>query len=1194
VFVPTTYDTVDGSSSGGVSDGGTSSGGASSGGDAASSGASSGGTSSGGDASSSSGGPDADCPSCCKTAADCDDKDTCTNDSCNVATGKCVNAKMSGCGELSAPCSKAAPCNKGVCHPVANACVACVSSKDCGAGKLCQGNKCATAKGCKSDVDCKSLGKVCNKSEGVCVDCGADADCPEQSACLDHKCTPAPPCTSSKQCQKVCNTKLGKCVECAGGEDCAAGQYCTTWGKCAPGICKKDACAGKALFKCRADGSGYEPRPNCNDDNVCTDDGCDNDQGCTTAANAASCNDGDTCTSNDKCSAKKCVGGKTKCDDNNPCTDDKCEASTGCYHTANNAPCNDDNKCTTGDACSGGACSGKSKTSADCTDNNDCTDDYCDPKKGCAHKFNEKPCDDGSKCTDSDKCLSGKCTGQSTKCDDGDKCTTDGCDASGGCTHTPNTASCDDGNFCTVDDACNQGKCAGGKARDCNDDKKCTKDICNEESNKCVYTHASNWTYCNDGNACTYSDRCSSGVCKGKPTTCDDKKPCTTDSCDTKTGCKHLPNDKATCTDNNKCTLKDYCKSGWCKAGPDKLKCDDNNSCTADSCNSYKGCVYTDNSASKCNDLDPCTTDKCDAKTGKCSHEKITGCCKAHNQCDDKDATTTDKCAGNKCWFYSEGCKSAADCDDGDGCTEDLCTSGKCENKAVASCSKLVEYGFEKDLEGWTADKATSKKVQWTKKDATGMPKGKGAAVFGLNSAETFTGLQCPNYGYLTSPEIKLAKGQAWSLDLDLKFDFSYGYSSYNRLYVYIEPVSTKQKVSLGTLYMYSSAKKWHKKSYDVTAWAGTPFVVKLYARIGNSSCSSSSYKANGKGIYLDHLAFTSTGKKKTCSTDGNCYASGGCNVGFCKGGFCGYSTTCCKSNSDCDDGRACTTDTCKWGKCRFTVPGGGKCCSSNKDCGDGVTCTLDLCKSGKCENHKLAQCCEKDADCDDKDDKCTIDSCNKTTGKCEYKKTCCASDKECDDKDDKCTTDKCDANTSKCTYTPTGASGCCLPQLWHNSFDDNNAKGMTFSNKYGNAKGWQIWNPSDHFKSAKGALYYGDPVKKNYDFGTSYGSARIVGINLPNKSGLSLKFWLYMVKEASSKYDKLYVQLKSEKGNTVTLWSTSTSDKSKTWYDKNISLDSYKGQKVEILFYFTTIDPTSNSGLGVIIDDVQVLQKCS
>src|SRR5262245_14152215 len=46
------------------------------------------------------------------------------------------------------------------------------------------------------------------------------------------------------------------------------------------------------------------------------------------------------------------------CDDGNVCTDDVCDPQRGCLHASNSASCNDGNSCTTRDVCNGGVCVG--------------------------------------------------------------------------------------------------------------------------------------------------------------------------------------------------------------------------------------------------------------------------------------------------------------------------------------------------------------------------------------------------------------------------------------------------------------------------------------------------------------------------------------------------------------------------------------------------------------------------------------------------------------------------------------------------------------------------------------------------------------------------------------------------------------------------------------------------------------------
>ena len=113
--------------------------------------------------------------------------------------------------------------------------------------------------------------------------------------------------------------------------------------------------------------------------------------------------------------------------------------ATGCNTPAD---CNDNNPCTTDD-CVAGACthtpiSGCCQTAADCNDSNPCTDDAC-VNNACVRTNNTLACDDGNACTTNDACSNGTCVGGAApNCDDGLACTADSCDPLTGCKHVDN------------------------------------------------------------------------------------------------------------------------------------------------------------------------------------------------------------------------------------------------------------------------------------------------------------------------------------------------------------------------------------------------------------------------------------------------------------------------------------------------------------------------------------------------------------------------------------------------------------------------------------------------------------------------------------------------------------------------------------------------------------------------------------
>ena len=208
---------------------------------------------------------------------------------------------------------------------------------------------------------------------------------------------------------------------------------------------------------------------NCNDANVCTSDSCSPSLGCRHVAvpDGTSCSDGNVCNGNEQCANGTCLTGvPLNCSDNNPCTLDPCDPTAGCQpHTPAGAgtTCSDNNACTIGDSCDGsGTCQpGGPRV---CNDGRECTTDTCDPVRGCV--FTNR---------------TGSCT------DDGNTCTADVC-SGGNCTHPtqPDGTACDDGAFCTVNEACHGGSCSGGVPRSCDDGNACTTDSCDETAKACV------------------------------------------------------------------------------------------------------------------------------------------------------------------------------------------------------------------------------------------------------------------------------------------------------------------------------------------------------------------------------------------------------------------------------------------------------------------------------------------------------------------------------------------------------------------------------------------------------------------------------------------------------------------------------------------------------------------------------------
>ena len=540
----------------------------------------------------------------------CNDKQACTLDGCDEATGQCNFSWTQGL-----------PCDDGD---------ACTHTDLCGESKGCAGVtvSCDDGDPCSTDQ--------CNKLKGCQhtvlpsgTDCEDGVPCTEQGKCQGGKCVPgeAKVCTASKVCwTATCSPVTDECVEAvsATGSGCDDGDACT----------EGDSCAGSQCQGAKA---------TCDDNKPCTNDTCEPLSGCKAAPrpNLSACDDGDKCTTGDLCDGGVCHAGLAlECDDSDPCTVDSCDKAKGCVKAPakDGIACDDGDGDTGPDTCEAGKCKSgpdlnKCKGSGDCDDKDVCTDDVCNLTSGvCSHPVNiDGPCDDDDVCTIGEKC--GKkddkaaCLPASvTNCDDANACTTDTCDAKTGCLNkaAAEGTDCDDGAKCTPADKCASGKCVAGKPVECSEKQPCQTNACDAQTGLCAFTPQKVGDLCDDDSVCSIGTKCEDVdgklTCKGGTTDdCEDNNPCTKDSasCDPQNGCSHDPQ-AASCSDGKECTQGDACKDGKCE-GQVKA-CDDKNTCTTDSCDEAKGGCQHDAIADglDCNDDDECTTkDLC--TSGKCA-----------------------------------------------------------------------------------------------------------------------------------------------------------------------------------------------------------------------------------------------------------------------------------------------------------------------------------------------------------------------------------------------------------------------------------------------------------------------------------------------------------------------------------------------------------------------------------------------
>ncbi|MSP90585.1 MAG: hypothetical protein EXR79_02080 [Myxococcales bacterium] len=146
---------------------------------------------------------------CCAGAADCDDGNACSDDSCAAGAGGlplCSHAKKAGCCSTSGDCDDKVLCTFDLCSGPGGTCShnakpgCCLTDNGCDDGNALTIDKCVASKcliidtACKSDADCKT-NDPCQKGScqaGICAFqstcCIADSECDDFNPCTIDGC----------------------------------------------------------------------------------------------------------------------------------------------------------------------------------------------------------------------------------------------------------------------------------------------------------------------------------------------------------------------------------------------------------------------------------------------------------------------------------------------------------------------------------------------------------------------------------------------------------------------------------------------------------------------------------------------------------------------------------------------------------------------------------------------------------------------------------------------------------------------------------------------------------------------------------------------------------------------------------------------------------------------------------------------
>ncbi len=530
---------------------------------------------------------------CTLVEKDCNDGDPCTTDSCDAATGDCVNA--ADVPECESECSTDADC-----APTGDPCTAnlCVDGK-CGESTATDGAPCAP---------------------------GTEAPCIVAGVCADGACEDVPKnCDDGLECtEDSCDAETGECVNVEGPDGCGAEAECSEDADCAeklgPLVCKV---------------------PVCDETNTCVAAEAEEGAGCEDPSFADN-----SCIVGGSCAEGTCVGQEKNCDDQLDCTTDSCDSGTGqCVHTSESEDCGQE--CAeTGDCPEGQYCDTKLFG-----------DDLCKPKKidgtscGDAEECQSAEC---GGCFVNDWCYtpSSKAIGDACLVDA--ECGSGSCTASCN-TPFPQTGVCECqvDEDCGPDAYCESSllgdeQCVAKKAdcASCDNNFECASDFCDEgflgTGGKCATAGV-----LEVGDSCCKDSQCLSGNCENAECVgctadedCEEGQACTNNACKGKKPIGEACSDEAQCETGS-------CSGGQCVCVED-AQCGEGNWCDT----SFLGqnqCEELLDECASCGAHNECASGVCEGLFSPFSNKCITeaslevgeACCKdaqcISGQCDDDD-----------------------------------------------------------------------------------------------------------------------------------------------------------------------------------------------------------------------------------------------------------------------------------------------------------------------------------------------------------------------------------------------------------------------------------------------------------------------------------------------------------------------------------------------------------------------------
>jgi hypothetical protein len=315
---------------------------------------------------------------------------------------------------------------------------------------------------------------------------------------------------------------------------------------------------------------------------------------------------------------------------------------------------------------------------------------------------------DGVACESDAGCLNHHCEGGTccaVHCDRPDECHTSeaaSCKDGKTCTYraVADGTACDDARSCTVGSVCDAGKCTAGRSLDCDDKNPCTDDSCDEQLGCRNVNHR---RACDDANPCTLNDACAIGECGGDAKRCEaGVDACNVGSCNPETGeCGSAPRPDGTlCDDGDSCSASDACSGGRCNVlanscGPHASACSSGqpNQCTCEP-------GFVDNTQGRCvAENDECAAQSVCAPDATCDDPSsasgdVTCACKPGFSGDGRSCSPIDACANNPCGAERGSCT-----DTGAGTYSCTCAAGYVAAQGSCACDLTGTFAVRTRIE---------------------------------------------------------------------------------------------------------------------------------------------------------------------------------------------------------------------------------------------------------------------------------------------------------------------------------------------------------------------------------------------------------------------------------------------------------------------------------------------------------------